>query len=183
MNTLSYPTASDLSLNSLDLLELNGYRSRFSEKIIQFKRNYDFVGPFIVVFLYGMIALPVFSFSYWLGAFLFAAILVGIFYHKHLVSKSGIINIDSSERRIEIRNRYGKTSFAFDSVDSVFVKSTYNGSYTSADKRTSEEYDIVIGVLLHNGKKMNLFFYKSDFREPTTEIMEVHDYLKAVLRG
>lgn len=181
MNTIAYTPSSSLSYSSIDLLEINGYRSRFSEEFIQFKRKYDFIGPFIIVFLYAMVALPIFAFSYGLGILVLVTILAGIIFHRRLSSKSSTIDINSEERLIEVRNRFGKSSFDFDQVESVFVKSSYNGSYASADKRTMEEYDIVIGVLLQSEKKLNLFFYKSDVREPNAEIMEVHDYLKSVL--
>jgi len=122
MNTLAY-TTSALSLNSLNFLETNGYRSRFTEEIIQFKRNYDFIGPFIIVFLYALIALPLFTFSYWLGAFVFVFLVMGIYFHKQLLSKSSTININADEKRVEINNRFGSTSLSFTQVDSVSMLS------------------------------------------------------------
>ena len=43
MNTIAYTPSSSLSYSSIDLLEINGYRSRFSEKFIQFKTDSSLV--------------------------------------------------------------------------------------------------------------------------------------------
>lgn len=180
MNTLSNSSAA-LSLRSIDLLATNGYKSKFNERLIQFKRDYDFIGPFILFFLFAIISLPLFDYSYWLGTGIFITLVVGVYLHNQLISKKSTINIDSENQRIEVKNRFGTNWFLFEEVDSVFIKSKYNGTFTSADKQTNEEYDVTVGVTLKQGKNLNLFFYKSDFSEPTKEIIEVHDYLKSVL--
>ena len=109
--------------------------------------------------------------------------MTGIFFHKRLISKPSSIYLDTNSKHIEINNRMGRSLLTFEELESVFIRSTYNGSYTSADKLTNEEYDIIIGVVDKSGKELNLFFYKSNFREPNQEIVEVHDYLRAILRG
>lgn len=180
MNTLSN-TPLSLSLDSLNLLAINGYTSKFDERLVQFKRKYDFIGAFIVFFLFSIISLPIFNYSYSLGAGLFIFLVLSVYFHHKLISKKSTIKVDADQKHIEVKNRFGTTWFGFEQVESVFVKSTFNGTFTSADKKTSDEYDIVIGITLKSGKNLNLFFYKSDYREPNAEIMEVHDSLKSLL--
>ena len=179
MNTISNTSVS-LSLGSLDLLAFNGYQSKIDERLIQFRRKYDFIGPFILFFLFAIVALPIFDFSYWLGTGIFVILVVGVYVHHQLMSKKATINIDAANEQIEVKNRFGKNQFSFQQIEGVFIKSTYNGTFTSADKQTNEEYDITVGVSLETEQHIDLFFYKSDFREPNEEIMEVHNYLKSV---
>ena len=179
MNTISNTSVS-LSLGSLDLLAFNGYQSKIDERLIQFRRKYDFIGPFILFFLFAIVALPIFDFSYWLGTGIFVILVVGVYVHHQLMSKKATINIDAANEQIEVKNRFGKNQFSFQQIEGVFIKSTYNGTFTSADKQTNEEHDIAAGVSLETEQHIDLFFYKSDFREPNEEIMEVHNYLKSV---
>ena len=181
MNTLTNTSAA-LSFNSIDLLASNGYQSQFSEKLTQFKRTYDFIGPFILLFLFAIISLPLFDYSYWMGASLFIVLVIGIYIHRQLISKKSNIRIDSDLQRIEISNRFGTHWFQFNQVDSIYIQSIFNGSFTNAEKLRNEEYDISIGITLKSGKMLDLFSYKSDLREPTEEMMEVHDYLKSKLQ-
>ncbi len=181
MNSITNTPATSLSLSSIDLLAYNGYQSKISESLIQFKRTYDFIGPFILFFLFAIVSLPLFDFSCWLGTGIFVVLVVGVFLHHQLISKKATINIDGEKEQLEVKNRFGKKWFSFQQIDGVFIKSTYNGTFTSADKRSNEEYDITIGLSLKSGQHVHLFFYKSDFREPNDEIMEVHNYLKSLL--
>ena len=146
-----------------------------------FKRAYDLIGPFILCFLFALIALPLFDYSYWVGFGSLLLLLTGIYFHYQLASKQSLIRINASEKKIVVKNRFGAQGILFDEVDSVYIKSKYNGTFTSADKRTNHDYDIILGIILKNGQQLNLFFYKSDYREPNSEILEVHDYLLGLL--
>lgn len=179
MNTLT-STSLSLSLSSIDMLKYNGYRTKFSENLIRFKRSYDFVGPFILFFLFAIMSLPLFDYSYWLGSCIFILLIVGIYLHSQFFSKKATIDIDEKKKIVELKNRFGHQSISFNQVKAVYLKSEYKGTFTSADKSTNEEYDITLGVSLKKGKSINLFLYKSDYQEPGSEIIEVHNYLKSL---
>ena len=187
MNTISYPqpTANNslaLSLESVIALEDHGYKSLFSNQLVQFKKNYDLIGPFILFFMYALIALPLFDYSYWLGAAVFICLVLGIYFHRNLTSKTSKIQFDKKNESITFSSASGDRCVEFAEVSGVFIKSKYLGTYSSANKGTSEEYGISIGVELTEGETLTLFSYKSDYQQPSREIMEVHDYVKSVLK-
>lgn len=185
MKSIQYPHFShsfSLSLSSIRALAENGYRPNFTNQKVQFRKKYDCIGPFIVFFLFGFIALPLFDFYYWLGVGVFVSLVLGVFVHYQVFSGKATINIDAKNHNIEIKNRFGDIHVPFDEVSGVFVNSKYKGSFAHVNKGTSEEYNVTVGLELDNQKRHGLFHYRSDQFQPSNEVMEMHDYLKSLLR-
>jgi len=170
-----------LSKAAVDLLNDNGYRIKVSPSKILIKRPYDYIGPFIILFLFSIISLPLFGFSYWLGAFVFALLIVGIYLHRNLVSKASTLKIDLNSLKIELNNKKGKRWFTAWYVREIFIRSNFKGEYTSSFKSTSQEFLVVIGVVLKSGESVDFIHMLSDYKEPNDPMNEIHDFLKSIL--
>ena len=171
-----------LSKEAIEMLEDNGYRVKVMDKIITFKKPYDYIGPGILFFLYALVALPVFNVNYWLGAGLFIVLVVGVFLHRNLISKASTLKLFTRDNKLEFINKDGKRWFSFWYVRNLYIKSKFKSEYTSAFKSTSKEYAVTLGVELRSKQSMNLLFMKSDYEEPSEEMKEVHDLFMDVLR-
>ena len=170
-----------LSKEAVELLLDNGYRIKASAQKIVIKRPYDYVGPFILLFLFAIISLPLFGYSYWLGALVFALLIVGIYLHRNLVSKASSLRIDLNNSKIEINNKKGRRWFTTWYIRNIFIRSTFKSEYTSSFKSTSQEFLIVIGVELKSGESIDFIHLLSDYREPSDPMNEVHNFLKTNL--
>ncbi|GAB4237355.1 MAG: hypothetical protein Tsb0034_12420 [Ekhidna sp.] len=171
-----------LSKEAIRLLEDNGYRVRISDKEIVFKKPYDYIGPIIILLIFGFIALPLFAYSYWLGALLLILVLLGIYFHRTLISKASKMKIFPARKHIDIYQRSGKRWFSFNYIEHAFLHSKFQAEYSSAFKSTSQEFKIVIGLKLLSGETIEVFAFLSDYEEPNKEINEVHDFLLSVLK-
>ena len=171
-----------LSKEAIEMLEDNGYRIKVTDKLITFKKPYDYIGPGILFFLFALVALPLFNTNYWLGAGIFIILVIGVFLHRNLISKASTLKLFTRDNKLEFINKDGKRWFSFWYVRNLFIKSKFKSEYTSAFKSTSQEYAVTIGVELRSRQTLNLLFMKSDYKEPTDEIKEVHNLFMEVLR-
>ena len=170
-----------LSNESKRLLEDNGYKFKMNEKRVLINRSYDYVGPVILFVLFGFVALPLFDYSYWLGALIFILLVVGVYLHRNLFSKASVLKISFQDSKVELKDKTGTRWFTSWYVRSLFLRSKFKSEYTSAFKSTSEEYLVSIGVELRSGEEVALLRFLSDYQEPTKEMNEVHDFLKSIL--
>lgn len=171
-----------LSKAAIEMLEDNGYRVKVADKLITFKKPYDYVGPGILFFLFALVALPLFNTNYWLGAGIFIALVIGVFLHRNLLSKASTLKLFTRDNKLEFIDREGKKWFSFWYVRNIFIKSKFKSEYTSSFKSTSQEFTVTIGVELRSKQAMSLLFLKSDYEEPPEEMKEVHDLFMDVLR-
>ena len=170
-----------LSKDAVEVLEDNGYRIKISSLKIVLKRPYDYIGPFILLFLFGIISLPLFGYSYWLGALVFALLIVGIYLHRNLISKASTLKINLNAAKVEINNKKGNRWFTTWYIRNIFIRSTFKSEYTSSFKSTSQEFLVVIGVQLKSGESVDLIHMLSDYKEPSEQMNEIHDFMKSVL--
>ena len=171
-----------LSKEAIEMLEDNGYRVKVADKIITFRKPYDYVGPGILFFLYVLVALPLFSVNYWLGAGIFILLVIGVFLHRNLISKASTLKLFTRDNKLDFTNKDGKRWFSFWYVRNLYLRSKFKSEYTSAFKSTSQEYTVTIGVELRSRQSMDLLYMKSDYEEPSDEMKEVHDLFMDVLR-
>ncbi|MEM6642341.1 MAG: hypothetical protein AAF616_05135 [Bacteroidota bacterium] len=171
-----------LSQPAVAMLEDNGYKVRVSDKLIIIKKPYDFIAPGILFFLYAVVALPLFGFSYWLGAGVFILLVVGVFLHRNLLSKASTLKLYTRDNKLEINNKGGKIWFSFWYVRNLFIRSKFKSEYTSAFKETSQEFVVTLGVELRSKQTVDLLQMSSDYKEPSEQINEVHDLFRDVLR-
>jgi len=172
----------ELSKKAVNLLEDNGYRVRITSDKVLIKRPYDYIAPIIIFILFAFVSIPLFSYSYWLGAMIFALLVVGMYLHRNLLSKASSLKIFLKESKIELNNRKGKRWFSYWYVRNLFIRSNYSGSYASADKETNEEYKIEIGVELKSGEFVEFVRLLSDYKEPSDEMNEIHDLFFHIIR-
>ena len=171
-----------LSKAAIEMLEDNGYRVKVTDKLITFKKPYDYVGPAILFFLYVLVALPLFGYSYWLGAGIFILLVVGVYLHRNLVSKASTLKLYTRDNKLEFKNREGKRWFSFWYVRNLYIRSKFKSEYTSAFKNTSQEFIVTIGVEFRSRQSMDLIYMSSDYKEPSEEMNEVHHLFMEVLR-
>lgn len=171
-----------LSKAAIEMLEDNGYRVKATDKLITFKKPYDFVGPGILFFLFALVALPLFNFNYWLGAGIFIFLVLSVYLHKNLLSKASTLKLFTRDNKLEFINKDGKRWFSFWYVRNLYLKSKFKGEYTSSFKNTSQEFLITLGVEFRSKQNMDLLFVKSDYKEPNDEMKEIHELFMDVLR-
>ena len=171
-----------LSKAAIEMLEDSGYRVKVTDKLIVFRKPYDFVGPGIIFFLFALCALPLFSFNYWLGAGTFITLVLAVYLHRNLVSKASTLKLFTRENKLEFKNKDGKIWFSFWYVRNLYIRSKFKSEYTSAFKNTSQEFIVSIGVELRSRQTKDLLFMTSDYQEPSQEMNEVHDLFMDVLR-
>lgn len=172
---------SPLSKEAVDLLYDNGYRINLSSSKITIKRPYNYIGAFIILFIFSMLALPLFDYSYWLGAMIFALLVVSIFLHRNLISKASSITINLENGKITIDSKNGKRWFTTWYIRNLFIKSNFKSEYTSSFKNTSQEFLVVVGVQLKSGESIDFLYLLSDYQEPTDTMNEVHHFLESAL--
>lgn len=164
------------------MLEDNGYRVKVTDRLITFKKPYDYVGPAILFFLFAIVALPLFGFNYWLGAGIFIALVLGVYLHRNLLSKASTLKLFTRDNKLELTNKDGKRWFSFWYVRNLSLHSKFKSEYSSAFKNTSQEFIVTIGAELRSRQSLELLYMKSDYKEPSEEMQEVHDLFRDVLR-
>ncbi len=171
-----------LSKKAIELLEDNGYRYRKKDRTITIKRPYDYVGPGILFFLFALVALPLFSIYYWLGALIFSLLVVGVYLHRNLISKASTLSINPREGNMEYVDKKGRVKFTFWYIRNLFIKSKFKSEYSSAFKNTSQEFIVTLGIETRSRQFMDLLYLKSDYQEPSEEMNEIHDFFKDIFR-
>ncbi len=171
-----------LSKAAIEMLEDSGYRVKVTDKLITFKKPYDYVGPAILFFLFALCALPLFGYSYWLGAGIFITLVLGVYLHRNLISKASTLKLFTRDNKLEFKNKDGKIWFSFWYVRNLYIRSKFKSEYTSAFKNTSQEFIVSIGVELRSRQTKDLLYMTSDYKEPSEQMNEVHDLFMDVLR-
>lgn len=102
--------------------------------------------------------------------------------HYALLSGKTLIKIDRRNEFIDLENRFGRKTFTFKDAESVYTRTLYNDSIVGSNKCSSNRYKITVGVTLKNGNNLNLFHYRSEGPQPSREVLEVHEYVRSILR-
>jgi len=171
-----------LSKKAVEMLEDSGYRVKITDKLITFKKPYDYVGPAILFFLFALIALPLFGYNYWLGTGIFITLVLAVYLHRNLLSKASTLKLFTRENKLEFKNRDGKVWFSFWYVRNIYIRSKFKSEYSSAFKNTTQEFIVSLGVELRSKQTKDLLFMTSDYQEPSIEMNEIHDLFMDALR-
>ncbi|MEM7297631.1 MAG: hypothetical protein AAF391_05130 [Bacteroidota bacterium] len=171
-----------LSKKSIELLEDHGYKVRIGNHAITIKKRYDYIGPIILFFLYALVALPLFNYSFWLGSLIFMLLVLGVYLHRNLLSKASTLKFSIPDSRIDIKSRRDSRWFTYWYVNNLFISSKFKSEYTSAFKNTSEEYLVVIGAELKSGEVVDFIHLLSDYKEPNEQMNEVYHFIEGVLK-
>lgn len=172
-----------LSKKAIRLLEDNGYRFRNKDNKIIFKRATEYISIIVVSFILLIVATPLFLFNTllaWLTIFLGIGGLVVRF--KYFSKKMNFtVNLltkkfDFFDNTIELERQ--SLSYA----KKIIIHSKFVSEYSSSFKSTSEEHEISIRIVLLSGSMFTLFKFHSDYEKPSEEIMEVHDFVKNLIR-
>ena len=172
-----------LSKKAIRLLEDNGYKFRKKDKIIVFKRATEYISIVVVTFIILIIAAPLFLFNSLLAWLTIILGIAGLFVrHKYFSKKMNFtVNLltkkfDFFDNVIELERQ--SLSYA----RKLIIHSRFVSEYSSSFKSTSEEHEISIRLELLSGSMFTLFRFHSDYEEPSEEIMEIHDFVKNLIK-
>lgn len=166
----------ELSKETIEFLDYNGYLYKTEDSEVQFKKVFDYTTPIVLSSIVFFITLPLFPY----GLVFFTLLSFSLFAYKRNADK-GLLHIQPELGKFYYSFRELKRRFLFRHVRSIYLRSKFKNEYSSAFKRTNEEYVIIIGIELIQGERYEVFQFVSDYQEPSKEIMEVHDHLKAIL--
>lgn len=166
-----------LSGKTIDLLNENGYKVVINENIINIHQSGSTrtliisLGLFFCTISLALIAVtPLFSFL-WFLIFLSAT----VYQYKREKGKS-TVTFNLEKQFISCGNFQSQMS----AIKSIELHSEYVDEYTSACKETSEEHHITISMKLDPHYRINLLILKSDYSEPSSEILETYNWVKAL---
>lgn len=174
---------SPLSKKAIHLLEDNGYKFKKTDNLIVFKRATEYTSIVVVSVIILIVAGPMFIFNAllaWLTILLGAAGLYVRFkyYSKKMNFTVNLLTkkFDFFDNQIELERQ--SLSFA----KKLIIHSRFVSEYSSAFKSTSEEHEVSMRIQLLSGSIFTLFKFHSDYEEPSEHMMEVHDFVKRLIK-
>ncbi|MEP5611313.1 MAG: hypothetical protein ABJP45_03655 [Cyclobacteriaceae bacterium] len=172
-----------LSKKAIHVLEDNGYKFKKTDNLIVFKRATEYTSIVVVSFIILIVAGPLFIINpllAWLTIILGAAGLYVRFkyYSKKMNFTANLTTkkFDFFDNSIELERQ--SLSFA----KKLIIHSRFVSEYSSSFKSTSEEHEISMRIQLLSGSIFTLFKFHSDYEEPSEEMMEVHDFVKNLIK-
>jgi hypothetical protein len=172
-----------LSKKAIRLLEDNGYLFKIKDDTIIFRKSTEYTSIVVVSFLILIIASPLLLINTFLALLTLLLGITGLVVRfKYYTKKMNFIvklknqKFDFNDNVIELEDQ--SLSYA----SKILINSKFVSEYTSSFKSTSEEHEIAIRIQLLSGSILTLFKFHSDYEKPSEEIMEVHDFIKELIR-
>ena len=166
-----------LSEKTIDLLSENGYRIVTNENIIKIHQSGSTRTLILLLGIFFCVASLVLTAVTPLFSFLWFLIILSITIYQYNQQKGKSTVIINLEKQFI---SYGNFQSQMNAIQSVELHSEYVDEYTSAFKETSEEYHITISIKLEPHYRINLLIIKSDYPEPSAEILETYNWVKAL---
>ncbi|MEP1096730.1 MAG: hypothetical protein ABJG78_16555 [Cyclobacteriaceae bacterium] len=172
-----------LSKKAIHLLEDNGYKFKMADNLITFKRATEYTSIVVVSFIVLIVAAPLFIFNSllaWLTIILGAA---GLYVRFKYYSKKMNFTVNLTTKKFDFFDNsieLERQSLSF--AKKLIIHSRFISEYSSSFKNTSEEHQISMRIQLLSGSIFTLFKFHSDYEEPSEEMMEVHDFVKNLIK-
>lgn len=172
-----------LSKKAIRLLEDNGYKFKKKDRIIIFKRAAEYISIVVVTFIILIIAAPLFLFNSILAWLTILLGIGGLFVRHKYFSKKMNFTVNLITKKFDFFDNVivlERQSLSY--AKKLIIHSRFVSEYASSFKNTSEEHEISIRIQLLSGSMFTLFKFHSDYEKPSREIMEVHDFVKNLIR-
>ncbi|PIB37098.1 hypothetical protein BFP72_17640 [Reichenbachiella sp. 5M10] len=172
-----------------DFLDKHGYRIYEGATFVLIRHHSRSTGCVHTIFLSVVVSMTILSlfFFFTLGdpTLLLVSVLVSAAYLLELERRRRDVKkvrLDFEKEEFQVLKKGKARHFMFRQVIEVVCTSEHIGSYSSAHRRTTEEYKREINVLFQDGYVMTIFSMISDFAEPEPESEELVDWLDRIVK-
>lgn len=172
-----------LSKQAVRLLGDNGYKFNKKDRIIEFKRATEYTSIVVVTFIILIVAAPLFIFNTLLAWLTILLGFVGLFVRYKYFSKKMNFTVNLTTKKFDFfDNAIELERQSLSYAKKIIIHSRFVSEYSSSFKETNEEHEISIRLELLSGSMFTLFKFHSDYEKPSEEMLEVHDFIKNLIR-
>ena len=168
-----------LSKKAVLILEENGYKLKWNESVISFKRSPGFMGAIVLLIIALFGSIPLFAAGIGFGLGLIALTLGGIFVRRMYFSDRSSFKVDTMQKTFTAKiGTYYQEDQPLSMISTIALHSQFIDEYVTAARNSVEEYLISIRIQLINKEEITLFKLKSEQSEPSSEINEIYQFLE-----
>lgn len=166
-----------------EFLEKHNYRLYEGEKLVVIRHHNANTGCIHAIFI--GIVLSLFAMSiviYQVGIIALLAVGIYVLEFDRRKKQATRIHLNFGLRKFRFKKGKETISYDFDQVMQIVSTSENIGSYSSANRATTEEYRREINVLFKDGFVMTIFSLISDYKDPEEEVNMLVSWLENAVK-
>ena len=168
-----------LSKKAIGLLAENGYKFRFNETEVTFKRSPGIMGAIVIMIITLFASIPLFAVGIIYGIGLIVAVLGALIIRRVFFSDQSSFKVNTDTKTFSAKvGTYFQEDQPLTMISTIVLHSQFIDEYVTAARNSVEEHLISIRIQLMNKEEITLFKLKSDQSEPSHEINEIYQFLE-----